>query len=385
MAAEKKHKNNDVSYISKNNKRYNIPKKQKLNIEELLYILIMPAIITIILSVLLINKSVSLNGQNVLVQYNEVGNIDYKVYLKENNYYNQKYLNKGMEYVASIISTVNPEFNYELHSTDNLDFEYKYRVVGNLIISKTDETIPLYTNKVTLLEEQTKKINANNFVIKENLIVDYDKYNSLVNSYKRDMGLSVDSKLVITMYIQATGKHENSNEKLNLSKDLQITIPLSEQTIKVDINTEEINNSGVLGTKVRFRIDNNITFLIGMLLLISGLLIITFAIYLYKTFKRKNIYTITLKKILNDYDRLIINSVIKGNGFDEKNYKKIVEVNSFTELVDAATNLNTNILFYEVIPGEKSYFLITNKEVLYKFKLTKGYLEQALLDGNKGY
>ena len=379
MAVNKK----KISYISKSNKCYNLSNNIFNNKKK--YILIIFAIVINILSILLISKSIFINFQNVFVEYNELGNIDYKVYLKDNNYYNQKYLDKGMEYVASIISTVNPEFNYELHSTKNMDYTYKYKVIGNLIISKTNEKTPLYNKEIVLLNEEEKRINSNNLIINENLIIDYEKYNDLVNSYKKDMGLSVDSKLIITMYIDVIGNYQDNSDKLIFSKDLQMSIPLSEQTILVNIDTQKIDNNGVLSTKSVFKINNLLLFSIGIVLLFLSIL--AFSIYLYSfiKFKRKNIYKITLKKILNEYDRLIVNSVSIQEGLDENKYKKIVRLNKFSELVDAAINLNTNILFYEVIPDEESYFVIMDKDILYKFKLTKGYLEQSLKNGKKGY
>ena len=46
-------------------------------------------------------------------------------------------------------------------------------------------------------------------------------------------------------------------------------------------------------------------------------------------------------------------------------------------MVDASINENSPILFYEVIPNEKSFFIIAKDKTLYKYRLSKVELEGA--------
>ena len=319
-------------------------------------------------------KSLDLKKQQVIVEYVESGDIDYNVYLKENKYYSQKYLGKGMEYVANIISTVNPDFKYELHSTDTLDFTYSYSVTGTLYISKDSESSPLYTKKLNLLNKDTQNVKSNSLNIAESLVIDYDEYNDLVNRYKRDFGLSAYSRLVVTMDISIVGTHSNNEDKIILNRSLQMSIPLSEQTIQISMDTDKINNNGMLFAKGDINIDSPLLFVVSVISLIIVLLLLVTSIRIYIKFKKRNIYYITLGRYTNEYDRLIINGSYKNTGIDENNYNSIVKVEKFEELVDAAENLSLPILFYEVIPGELSFFVITNGDTLYKFTLDKASL-----------
>ena len=48
------------------------------------------------------NRSFSITKSKVIT-YKEVSNVDYKVYLKDNNFYESSYLDKDMAYVASLV------------------------------------------------------------------------------------------------------------------------------------------------------------------------------------------------------------------------------------------------------------------------------------------
>ena len=45
-----------------------------------------------------------------IINYTEKSNLDYKVYLKQNDFYDTEYLEKDMLYIASLIDKVNIEF-----------------------------------------------------------------------------------------------------------------------------------------------------------------------------------------------------------------------------------------------------------------------------------
>ncbi len=369
-----------VSYISDNDKLYVMQKKKILNTKKWLLILMVLAIILLPLAESLLIKSLDLKKQEVIVEYVEKGDVDYKVYLKQNNYYKEKYLGEGMEYVANIINTINPDFRYEIHATDNLDMSYAYKITATLLISKDSDSQPLYTRTFDLIKKDVKVVNSNNLTISENLIIDYDEYNSLVNRYKKDFGISAYSKLVINMDINIVGKHSNNEDQMFINRTLQASIPLSEQTIRISIDTEEINNNGLLFAKGKITVSNILLFVVALVSLGLVLLLLITSIRLYIKFKRRNIYYITLNKFINEYDKLVINGSYENTNIDETKFDNIIKIEKFEELVDAAENLSLPILFYEVIPGELSFFVVTNDKTLYKFTLDKAALTKKEKD-----
>ncbi len=369
-----------VSYISDNDKLYVMQKRKILNTKKWLLILMVLAVILLPLAESLLIKSLDLKKQEVIVEYVEKGDVDYKVYLKQNNYYKEKYLGEGMEYVANIINTINPDFRYEIHATDNLDMSYAYKITATLLISKDSDSQPLYTRTFDLIKKDVKVVNSNNLTISENLIIDYDEYNSLVNRYKKDFGISAYSKLIINMDINIVGKHSNNEDQMFINRTLQASIPLSEQTIRISIDTEEINNNGLLFAKGKITVSNILLFVVALVSLGLVLLLLITSIRLYIKFKRRNIYYITLNKYINEYDKLVINGSYENTNIDETKFDNIVKIEKFEELVDAAENLSLPILFYEVIPGELSFFVVTNDKTLYKYTLDKATLTKKEKD-----
>ena len=362
----------EVKYFS-TDKMYKV-KKRKVNQQVVFYIFLAISFILLGSGMYISIISFQENGRNVVNKYSEEGKADYTVYLKENNYYESKHLKSGMKYVASLINTINTNFNYEIHSEENMNIKYKYKIMGKLeIMDQTDENKVLYTKEEELKEETTREIESNNIVINEDVDIDYDKYNNYVNSYKRDYGLSVNSKLVVTMKIEVEGEEGEEVEKLNKDSKLQITIPLSEQTVDVTIDTDKIENSGRLLETNRLSLKSMTELVIGIALIIIGIIVLFVNKKRYEEYKQENIYTITVQKILNEYDSIIVNGEVTVN---ERKYNNIVYPEEFGEMVDASINLKTPILYYEVIPGEKCFFVITKGDTLYKFRITKSYLER---------
>ena len=262
-------------------KRYYVSKpKKRLKYGAWFSILVLPAIIFIILGFFLTKDAITVDDENK-VTYNELGKVDYKVYLKENDYYDKPFLDKGMQYIASLIRSINVKFNYEIHTTEELDYHYAYDISANLVVTdKNDPTKVLYERPEVLLNNKTVDITDNNFVINEDIDIDYDKYNEYVNAFKSEYALTVDSNLVITLTVKTEGNYELTNEELKKDNTLTVTIPLSEQTINIGLETDDINESGTISNVTSAKIQNPLTLAGGILFDILGITFIGAAIYI---------------------------------------------------------------------------------------------------------
>ena len=370
-----------VKYVSEE-KSYQVRHKRKIRIKTWFCLLVLPALVFAILAFFSFNETLSF-GSKDNISYNEKGNIDYKVYLKENDYYNKPYLDKGMQYIASLINTIGLDFNYEIHSTEDLDYNYKYKVTADLLVTdRNDPSKVVYERPETLIEEKEVDVKDNNFVINEDIDIDYGKYNEYVNSFKSDYALNVESNLVITLDVITTGKADNVDESLNTNNDLTITIPLSEQTVDIAMETEELNKQGSLGGTNSLNIENPIILASGIVFTIAALILFIIAIYLYVTSREeKDIYEKEIKRLLKTYDRLIVTS--QRPSIKEKDFAKVIRVTNIEELVDAHESTKQPIIYYEVVPGEKSFFVIMHEDTLYKLTITKGFLQKEMEDKKK--
>lgn len=278
--------------------------------------------------------------------FNETGEADYKVYLKENSYYKEKYLEKGMSYVASLIDYIKLDFNYNLNSSKESDLDYKYKITAELIITEREQENKILFKRPIVLKEETSVKESTNGVITESLNINYDDYNAMVNNYKKEYALSVSSKLLITMHIDASAKATDAEKSsFNSSNDITVSIPLFEQTIEINLNSNTIKNSKEVLEYSTLNPLNYVYLAIGAILMILLIiLIIKYFIGFQSKKAKESKYTKTKNNILREYDRFIVEaSHIK----ESKKYNNTIYVKSFDELLDVRDNIEKPILFNE--------------------------------------
>ena len=76
--------------------------------------LLISFIICSIVSFLLIMMSFSIISERT-IDYQEKSDIDYRVYLKENEFYDEEYLKEDMVYVSSLIKNIEADFKYSFN------------------------------------------------------------------------------------------------------------------------------------------------------------------------------------------------------------------------------------------------------------------------------
>lgn len=308
------------------------------------------------------------------LNYKENSTIDYSVKLKPNKYYDTSVLPSGMDYIASLIDTINLKFSYTFTTNKSIDYDATYYIEAiTRVYGKDNENI-LYEKKEKLTEEEkiTKKdIMANHFY--KEVSVDYDKFNDFVRGFKTSYLLNYDSNVTIVLHVNTTGKNQEFKD-INTEGLAVAIIPLTEQTINVNIDSKNINTIGNVSNDSMWA-NINYIYLSGLAIsaladLYSTYLLLKYLIICYKT---RNIYDVTLKKILKDYDSIIVNSL---DSVDESDYK-VLNLSSFDELRDVHDNLGMPIIFNEITPGKVSNFTIAYDNLLYRYTLEAKKLKKG--------
>ena len=340
-----------------------------------LFYMLIPTLIMLGLTVLVLKGSMYTKEESI-IGYNEVGNIDYKVFLKENNYYKEQYLGKDMQYVASIIKNVVPTFTYEMHSEEKMEYTYNYKVSADLIISDPNDNNKVLYKRPSLLVKDTKeKVTGGSFRVDQEVSINYDEYNNYVNSFKKEYALSVNSKLVLTFNIDVTGKSPSLKEDFKKSSKLVIAIPMSEQTINIGIDTSDINNSGTIERNYMSQIKKPVALVLGIIVGLLSLALLYIVIYNFLTNRSKtDVYKATIKSILREYDRAIVSSKT-ADTIDESKYN-VIEVPRIEELLDAHDSTGKPILYNEDTENNISTFIIVSDEILYKYRVVRKELEE---------
>ena len=321
----------------------------------------------VVTSYIFINKSIVIQeAKNV--SYEEHGNTDYKVFLKDNIYYEDKYLDKNMSYIANLIDYISVDYNYKFKADTLFDGEYSYKIRADLEILNAENKTLFFTKKYDLIKEKTFTIeNQNEYNIVENIKIDYDHYNSLANGFKSSYGVDTESNLIIYLDIYRNiDQNSINNPNINGNETIKLTIPLSEKAINIKMDSMEINNKNVITSLDDYYLEDIKYLIIGIISLIVSLYLF---IKIVKRLSRLSIsptdYDKTLKKILNQYDRLIVTTSSMPNL--EKN--NIIKLKEFVELLDAKDNLHKPIFFIEVTPHQKAYFFIQDDDKIILFTL----------------
>lgn len=296
------------------------------------------------------------------IQYNETSNLDYRVYLKENNFYDTDYLGKNKVYIANLIDNIEINFRYNYNIVEPANVDFTYNVVAKLTIADGSGKNNYYEKEYVLLANKTASIKNNTFYnLNEKVKIDYSYYNSLANSFKQQYGVDTTSNL--TVYLKVNKKTDIANaSNAYENSTMYVKIPLSEKAINIELNYRDINNSNYIIQGVDSKTDNII---FGVLSVLSIIVALVFAIKIIRLLTllrgKKSIYDKYVEKILNEYDRLIVEN---GTGPDTKN-NKVIKISRFEELLDVRDNLKLPIMYYVITKHTKCCFYIKHNDDLY--------------------
>jgi hypothetical protein len=305
------------------------------------------------------------------IDYSQNGSIAYKVYLNKNNFYTEDYLEMNKSYVASLINHIDIDFNYNFSMNAKTTINFDYKIIGELVI-ENGKTSGRYLEKQYVLQDTkvARLIQDKSKNIKENIKIDYAYYNSLANSFRSTYG--VDTTSYLNVYMVVTPQVDKGlNYKIDESNKVSLRIPLSEKAIEInlDASSQNINKQIMPSKEVTF----NILYLILELVFFipTCILMVKMISKLLSAFDIYTPYDRYVRKQLKEYDRLIVetNSSLKTRGLN------VIDIRSFTELLDARDNLNLPILYLNTIPHKEGVFYILNNTDLYLLKVSNDELE----------
>lgn len=357
---DKKIKTNDEEIV----KTENIKKSKKVYIDYIGRVLIsgVAFLVLILSSLLLFYKSFEFQDEKT-INYQEKGNLNYKVYLKPNKYFDVPYLEQGKLYIASIIKSINIDFNYSFLIENKMNINSNYSIVAKLSINDSSSKKTFYEKEYTLLEPKTTKYeNRNSYNFKETISIDYDYYNALANDFKSTYG--VDATSTLTVYLKVNSGLNKQEENINRQErsEMSITIPLSQRQLDIQIGNTEINEMNKIVTNSKVVLSNVVFMVIAaVLFILSVATVLKFLELLFMLRTKKSNYDKFIKKTLSEYDRLIVETPTIPN-FDDKN---IIKIKRFEELLDVRDTLKQPIMYCNVISHQKSYFYIKHDDSVY--------------------
>jgi hypothetical protein len=123
--------------------------------------------------------------KTITLYYKENSNINYLVYLKDNSFYDEPYLPKGMKYIASSIDYLDINFNYNFKMNEQMNYDYYYYIEADVkVFDQNDQTNIIYEKKQKLVDDKVYTDQEGlAFIIDENLKINYGEYNDLIKSF----------------------------------------------------------------------------------------------------------------------------------------------------------------------------------------------------------
>jgi len=307
------------------------------------------------------------DNKDGIIKYDEESSLDYKVYLKDNEFFGDKYLEKDKQYIASLIDYIDATFNYDLTLTNkDGDYDYSYRIEAEVNVKNPDNNNSLYKSSEMLVN--TKKgvgHGKKTTNISEKLKIDYNKYNELISKFIETYDLSnLDSTLSINMYVDFYGNCGNL-EKDNKNSVIKLVIPLTRKTVAIDMSSDVTNTTD---SYINCGEGNSVIFLI-LALLACGIdicLIVELVRYFETSKSPLDVYNTKLKKILNNYGSFIQ----KINNDYDMSKSQILKVDSFDDMLEIRDTLQAPILMLENKDKYGVFFIIpTAYNVLYTYAL----------------
>lgn len=297
--------------------------------------------------------------------YREKGNANYEVCYKNDEFYKAKCFNKNqnMKFIASLIDKIKLDFNYQFDIDNEANLDFTYDVVGKLVISDSNSNKIYYEKEYPLLTEKTIELNnGKNASIDEKIDIDYSKYNSLANQFNRSYGLNSVSRLLVYMNVHKQSK--DSSMSINNQSLSYVTIPLSEKSIDITLDSNQVDTTRNVVKKVNVSLKSTFYAIIAAVLLILSIIyVIKFIRLLKKSFVPVSKYDKYIDKLLREYDRLIG----EAKNMVSLDDKEVVYFKKFSELVDVHDHLGLPIMYYNVTKHVKSYFYIVHGQIVYLY------------------
>ena len=117
------------------------------------------------------------------LSYNENSTVDYNVKLKPNEYYDTDTLPSGMDYIASLISSINLNFDYDFTTNSSIDYDASYYVEAiTRVYGKDNKNVVFESITFTSFIYMYYIIHLSKILLKEKEIVNYSLYSNSKSS-----------------------------------------------------------------------------------------------------------------------------------------------------------------------------------------------------------
>ena len=274
------------------------------------------------------------------------------------DFFEQEHLEKNNLYLKDLTRYIEFDFLYNYNASAKENLNCKYDIVSTLYLEYSNTKQVIFEKNYPIIENKTiQKNDSNKIDIEEKINIDYQKYNSEVESFKEKFNLPITAYLVINFNVETWLQNQENIKQTSTSK---ATIDLSQPAYEIKVKESDEQENTILETQDLNKNINYIALIIGLILFIISAGIFVYQIWKYQV-TESNKTKIKVMKILRKYKEIIVEVENKPD-VDGKN---VMDVKGFEELITIEEEIRLPILFYEE-NDEEYVFLIIDENVVYR-------------------
>ena len=319
-------------------------------------------------------------AEDYYVEYTDNGNIDYNVFLKENDFYEEEYIGKNQSYVASLIDHIIANLYYEINMNADEEVHYRYTYKVNATLEIIDDTsgVPIFNPVYELVPQKTESQSSESRMkINQIVILDYDEYNALASRFIETYSLTeTTSNLIVSLEVDVLSDCTAFSGGSSDHYVSELRIPLTTKTVNIEMTSAIPDGSSKLIACTRGA-GSDVFKTTAIVLLVVDVLLALFLLAFIRLTRTEDItYTARVKRIVSHYKSYIQKI---NNLFDARGYQ-VVLVDSFDEMLEIRDTVQAPILMHENADKTCTKFIIpTDSKLLYSYTVKiDGYEEEPL-------
>ena len=312
------------------------------------------------------------------ISYKEKTKVNYGVNLIENEFYENNYIDEGIDIISGLINNINVEFSYNLDIAEELEYKYSYKIIAETQVKEKSKTNSIYETKEEILNKAEQEGKAKKLVISEKINLNYNKYNDQINKLITAYKLSnTTSELHLTLHLNVINKR--TGEQINKeNNEMSLVVPLTTKTVEITVN-ENDSQGQIIIQEAQYQ-NTKYILIIAVLMLIMGLITLGRLVkYISDTRSAEKMYEDELKKILFDYKSYVqkINNELDYNDY------KIIKIDTFNELLEMREEIQASILMYTEENIRRTTFMMINGNLLFEYILSAELIREELIKKSK--
>ncbi len=293
--------------------------------------------------------------------YKSRGGIGYKVYLRPNIMFNQKYLEEGRYYIYKYIDYIDMEFEYDYTANSSAELEVEYIVTAYLQGLHGRDNEVLWSKEFPLISRRTQTEENSKLIINESVSVDPNDYSNVAESLYLDSEINAPVVLSVVFSIHTMAKTKYGILEDDISPTL--IIPVGNSVFKME-GEPLITGENKISEKVRSELPVNrvkVIILFCNMLVLIVLLLFTGRI---KETPPLDIFKKQIASIFKEYSERLA-------GLEHTipyQLSESITINSIEDMVKIADEVGQPIFYYMVdnsVERKIEFFVFDNMRTYY--------------------